>query len=119
MTDHSTIIATLNIKSFKPKPQIKPVRRLKAVLENEWIEEFNPDNVPLTDKLNTLVQSFTTELNCVLEKLAPEKKRKITGKLKQPWYDVKTKALKRKMHKSEHKWLKYKLESCWTAFKKA
>ena len=38
--------------------------------------------------------------------------------MKQPWYDQQMKALKRKVHKYEKKWLKYKLDSLWVAFKK-
>ena len=37
---------------------------------------------------------------------------------KKPWYDGELRALKRKLRKHERKWLKYKLQSNWTAFTK-
>ena len=54
-----------------------------------------------------------------MEVLAPKKECKISLKQKQPWFDDEAKTLKRKMHKMEKMWLKYKLESCWMAYKKA
>ena len=59
------------------------VRKLGKVTYDEWIQEFNPDNVPLTKKLDTLVKSFGVELNHVLDKLAPVKQCKISSKPRQ------------------------------------
>ena len=109
----------LSIKRFKPKTIIKKVRKLGKVTDDEWTKEFNTENVPLTDKLDTLVDSFGNELCCVLDILTPEKECKISLKPKQLWFDDEAKTLKRKMCKLEKKWLKYKLESCWMAYKKA
>ena len=119
LTDHRAVIATLNIKTFTPKPKVKTIRKLDKVSPKEWIEEFSPENVSLTYKLDTLVNSLDKELTRVLDKLAPKKECKISSKTKQPWYDQEAKLLKRKMCKLEKKWLRYKLESCWIAYKKA
>ena len=58
-------------------------------------------------------------LNCIeSDELAPLKKCKVNLRPKQPWFDSEGKALKRKVCKYEKKWLKYKLESLWIAYKK-
>ena len=72
----------------------------------------------LNSKLDQLVSSFSLELKHVYNTLAPEKERKVNLRLKQPWYDNEMKELKRKVCKYEKKWLKYKLDSLWTTYKK-
>ena len=54
----------------------------------------------------------------MFDTLAPEKECKVNLRLKQPWYDDEIKQLKRRVCKYEKKWLKYKLDSLWTAYKK-
>ena len=75
-------------------------------------------NVDLTGKLDTLVSSFNTELRRVYDTLAPQKETKVNLRPKQPWYDQEIKMLKRKVCKYEKKWLKYKIDSLWIAYKK-
>ena len=53
-----------------------------------------------------------------MDKLAPLKKQKINLRPKNPWYDMDLKTHKHLMRKREKKWLKYKFESCWIAYKK-
>ena len=50
--------------------------------------------------------------------MAPLKECKVNLRAQQAWYDQHMKTLKRKVHKYEKKWLKYKLDSLWVAFKK-
>ena len=82
------------------------------------MEEFKLDNNKLNGKLDCLVSSLNGELSRVYDTLAPLKECKVNLRAKQPWYDQQMKALKRKVHKYEKKWLKYKLDSLWVAFKK-
>ena len=89
------------------------MQRLGKITQEEWITEFNPNNVKLNDKLDPLVESFGEELNRVRNVLAPEKECKISLKHKQPWFNDEAKALKGRMCKMEKKCLKYKFESCW------
>ena len=76
------------------------------------------DTIPSGEATNILVSSFSSELKQVYNTLAPEKECKLNLRLKQPWYDNEMKELKRKVCKYEKKWLKYKLDSLWTAYKK-
>ena len=86
--------------------------------DNQWGDAFNPDNVMLNGKFDELVSTFNQELRRIYDELAPEKECKVHLRPKQPWYDEEMKHQKRKVCKYEKKWLKYKLDSLWTCFKK-
>ena len=118
LTDHRAVIAKLNLKKLRPAMKKILVRQVSKIKLDQWMEEFNPENVQLTGKLDTLVSSFNTELCRVYDTLAPLKECKVDLKTKQPWYNQDMKLMKRKVHKYEKKWLKYKLDSPWVAFKK-
>ena len=62
LTDHRAVIGTLSIKRLKPITINKLVRQTSKVSEDQWIDEFNPDNVELNGKLDILVSSFNSEL---------------------------------------------------------
>ena len=114
LTDHRAVTAILNIKKLNGCLE---VRKLKNIAQDQWIDEFNPDNVPLNSKLLELVTSFNNELSGTLDKLALLKKQKVNLRPKNPWCDSDLKAHKRLMRKKERMWLKYKLESCRTTYK--
>ena len=79
---------------------------------------MDTNNLDLTDKLDTLNKTLTTELTRVLNALAPEKECKVNLRTKRPWYDADLKEHKCQVIKLEKKWLKYKNEGCHIAFKK-
>ena len=120
LTDHRAVISTLNIKKLRPFTKRIQVRQVNKIKPDQWMEEFMLDNNTLNGKLELecLVSSLNSELSRVYDTLAPLKECKVNLRAKQPWYDQQMKALKRKMHKYEKKWLKYKLDSLWEAFKK-
>ena len=118
LTDHRAVISTLNIKKLKPVTKRIQVRQVNKIKPDQWMEEFMLDNNKLNGKLECLVSSLNGELSRVFDTLAPLKECKVNLRAKQPWYDQQMKALKRKVHKYEKKWLKYKLDSLWVAFKK-
>ena len=49
--------------------------------------------------------------------LAPIKTVNTNLRSKKPWYNNDMKQHKRRVRKLEKKWLKYKLDSCWIAYK--
>ena len=118
VTNHRAVIGTLSIKKLRPKQLTAMVRQTSRVSDQQWNDEFNPDNMDLTGKLDTLVSSFNTEPRRVYDTLAPQKEIKVNLRPKQPWYDQEIKTLKRKVCKYEKKWLKYKMDSLWIAYKK-
>ena len=99
LIDYRAVNATPNIKKLKPMFGYQQVRKLHKVAQHEWIDKFNPDNVPLTDKLEELVPLFNTELTRMLDKLAPLKCCKINLTPKNPWYDMELKSHKIQMRK--------------------
>ena len=94
------------------------VRQVNRIKPDQWMEEFKLENTKLNGKLDCLVSSLNGELSRVYDTLAPLKECKVNLRAKQPWYNQQMKALKRKVCKYEKKWLKYKLDSLWVAFKK-
>ena len=61
ITDHCAIISTLSIKRQQPKRALKEVRKLHRVTTEDWIKEFNPDNVELSSNLDGVVTSLGKE----------------------------------------------------------
>ena len=118
LTNHRAVISTLNLKKLKPVTKKILVRQVSKIKPDQWMEEFKLENTKLNGKLDCLVSFLNGELSRVYDTLAPLKECKVNLRAKQPWYDQKMKALKRKVCKYEKKWLKYKLDSLWVAFKK-
>ena len=118
LTNHRAVISTLNIKKLKPVTKWIQVRQVNKIKPDQWMEEFMLDNNKLNGKLECLVSSLNGKLSRVFDTLAPLKDCKVNLRAKQPWYDQQMKALKRKVRKYEKKWLKYKLDPLWVAFKK-
>ena len=119
LTDHRAVISTLNIKSSQPKRQQMKVRKLNAVKTEQWEKEFNPANVTLTSNLEADVESLATEFRRVLDTLAPVKNCSVSLKPKKPWFNKELAVEKVKVRHHEKKWLKYKLSSTWTAYKRS
>ena len=74
---------------------------MQKVTKEDWLKEFNCDNIKLSDKLYDIIPELNTELKCVLDTLAPVKKCKVNLRPKQPWYDSDIKAHKRQVRKLE------------------
>ena len=49
--------------------------------------------------------------------MAPVKEITITSRIQTPWFDSELNELKQKVRQLERKWTKYRLESCWEAYK--
>ena len=119
LSDHCVIIVSLKTKRDPPSSKVKLIRGTNRITEQQWCDEFQPNNVQLTSNLDESMHSLNTELKRVLDTLAPEKEKRVSLKTKHPWYDQEMKTLKRHIRKLEKKWLKYRLDSCWTVYKKA
>ena len=118
LSDHHAIIGTLNIKKLKPSYAKVKVRQIHKITDDQWLDELDTNNLDLTDKLDTLTKTLTTELTRVLNALAPEKECKVNLRTKRPWYDADLKEHKCQVRRLEKKLLKYKNEGCHIAFKK-
>ena len=96
---------------------MREVRNLHKVTTEDWMKEFNPKNVELNTNLDAVVTLLGEEFRCTLDQLAPVKKCSVSLKAKMPWFDKEMAKHKAMMRCWEKKWLKYKLPSCWTAYK--
>ena len=77
----------------------------------------NKLNIRQDNTLCNLVDQLDNELVRVYDALAPPKQVSSLLRTKQPWYDSEMKELKKSVTCHECKWLKYKLDSCWKAYK--
>ena len=118
LSDHHAIIGTFNVKKLKPTYAKVKVRQVHKIIDSQWIDELDTNNLDLTNKLDTLNKSLSTKLTRVLDTLAPEKECKIKLRTKRPWYDADLKEHKCQVRKLEKKWLKYKNKGYHIAFKK-
>ena len=119
ISDHHAVISVLTAKRETLKQQTRMVHKLKKVTQDQWNECFNQQNVKLNANLDEMVQSLEDEFRRVMDELAPELKCTASLKPKHPWYDAEAHEQKWIVRKLERRFIKYKLDSLWTAFKKA
>ena len=117
ISDQCLVIATLNIKKEQVKWVQRVMHRAAVISPDEWNQEFNKLNIKWDNNLCNLVDQLDNELDRVYDVLAPPKQVLSLLRTKQPWYDCEMKELKKSVRCHEHKWLKYKLDSCWKAYK--
>ena len=82
------------------------------------MDEFNQDNMELTDDLPLLVDQLNNELLRTLDTVAPEKEVLVSVHPKQPWYDQYVKDQHHVVRNRERAWLKYKQPEHWKAYKR-
>ena len=52
LSDHCVVIATLKAKRSNPRTKVKLIRGTSKITEEQWCEEFNVQNIKLTDNLD-------------------------------------------------------------------
>ena len=119
ISDHTLVLAQLNIKQQSTPRQTEMVHAIKDITTEQWTNAFEDQDLQLSDDFHEMVMGLNSALRTKLDKLAPEKKVCKSLRPKCPWYTAKIRQLRRKVSKLEKKWLKYKLDSCWMAYKKA
>ena len=72
----------------------------------------------LSSNLDVDFELLSKEFKRVLDALAPIKNCSISLKPKKPWFNKELVADKAKVRHHEKKWLRNKLPSTWTAYKK-
>ena len=84
------------------------------------IDQLNND-LEVSDIVNGPIDDMVDELESKLlqplDKHAPEITKMVTVRHRLPWYTDKIKEQKRRIHRREWVWQKYKLESNWIALK--
>ena len=93
------------------------VRKVKEISAEQWMQAFEDKDLKLSNDLDSMVINLDDALRSTLNDLAPEKQATIPLKPKYR-YTIDLRSLKHKVRQLEEKWLRYKFESCWIAFKK-
>ena len=116
-SDHCPVIAILNIKIEQVKQVQRVICKAAKISQDEWNQEFNRLNIKWDSNLSSLVNQLNVELVRVYDTLAPAKQVSSCLRTKQPWYDSETNEFKKSVQCHERKWLKYRLELCWRAYR--
>ena len=118
ISDHRMITFNTNIPKPKPKTEIKKVHNLTDNKVQEFMDEFN--NIPIlnSSNLNDATNRFNSEILRMIDKIAPQQVKKITLRIRKPWYDVNIKHQRQIVKNRERKWLKYREQSHWVAYKR-
>ena len=118
MSDHKLIYTSLNIKKVSSIKEKVIVHKISAITAEQLCQEFSDDSAMYDGDLNRLIDKFNKELSRVIDVLATTKYIVLSSNKKQPWYDTDVKTQHKVVHNRERIWLKYKLESIWSAYKK-
>ena len=117
MSDHHSISTSLNIKKPPVTRETVTVRKTSAITADQLCSEYGEDLPFDSEDLDKLTVKFEDELKQVFDVVAPMKKVTLNCHKRQPWYDHDVKSQHAIIRNREQVWLKYKVESNWTAFK--
>ena len=92
ISDHRMI--TLNTNIPKPKAEIKSVHNHTDNRVQQFIDEFNNTPILNTSNLIDATNQFNSEILRTMDKIAPQRFKKITSRIKKPWYDNRSKTPK-------------------------
>ena len=110
------ITLNTNIPKPKPKAKIKSVCNLTDNKVQQFIDEFNNTPILNTSNLNDATNQLNSEILRTMDKIAPQLK-KITSRIKKPWCNNDLKHQRQIVKNRERKWLKYREQSHWKAYK--
>ena len=116
VSDHRIVLVAINLRKLTLTWWKIKTRKTKDIRPSDFESEFNK-NIPETDNIDELNLAYNKELTRVYDKLAPVKEITITSRTQTPWFDSELNELKQKVRQLEQKWAKYRLESCWKAYK--
>ena len=107
-----------NIPKPKPKTNIKYACNLTDNKVQEFIDEFN--NMPIlnSSNLKDATDQLNSEIFRTLDKIAPRPIKKITPRIRKPCHNDDLKHERKILKNRERKWLKYKDQSHWKAYKR-
>ena len=118
ISDHRMITLNTNIPKPKPKAEMKRVCNLTDNKVQQFIEEFNNTAILNTSNLTDATNQLNSEILRTMDKIAPQQIKKITSRIKKPWYDNDLKHQRQIVKNRERKWLKYREQLHWKAYKR-
>ena len=118
ISDHRMITLNTNIPKPKPKTEIKSVCNLTDNKVQQFIDEFNNTPILNTSNLIDATNQLNSEILRTMDKIAPQQLKSITSRIKKPWYNNDLKHQRQIMKNRERKWLKYREQPHWKAYKR-
>ena len=111
---------TLNtiIPKPKQKTEIKYVCNLTDNKIQEFIDEFNNMPILSSTNLTDATNQPKSEIPRTIDKISPKQAKKITSRIRKPWYNVDLKHQRQIVKNRERKWLKYREQLHWKAYKR-
>ena len=105
----------------KPKPKQKKKRTVQKFTD-EIITQFKNEsnNLPILEStiLDMAVNKHNNKMVKSIEKIAPATTKTITSRYKEPWYDKDLKNKRKMIKNRERKWIKYREDQHWKAYKR-
>eukprot|EP00795_Rhopilema_esculentum_P016057 gene16057-7404_t len=112
ISDLSFVKCTINVS--KPELEVKDIvfRKLKSINADAFKNDIEVSELCSRDftDLDELVTCYNATLTELIDKHAPEPRKRITVRPKQPWFSNNLAKLKRERRKLERKWIKSKTE---------
>ena len=118
LSDHRMITFSTNIPKPKPKAETKKVCNLTDNKIQQFTEVFNNAAILNTSNLAEATNQLNSEILRTLDKIAPQQIKKITSRIKKPWYNNNFKHQRQIVKNRERKWLKYREQPHWKAYKR-
>ena len=118
ISDHRMITLNTNIPKPKPKAKVKSVCNLTDNKVQQFIDEFNNTPILNTSNLIDATNQLNSEILGTMDKIAQQQFKKITSKIKKPWYGNDLKHQRQIVKNRERKWLKYREQSHWEGIRK-
>ena len=116
--DHRKITLNTSIPKPIPKNKIKSVCYITDNKVQQFIDEFNNTPMLNTSNLTDASNQLNSEILRTMDKIAPQKFKKTTSRIKKPWNDNDLKHQRQIVKNRERKWLKYREQSHWKAYKR-
>ena len=115
VSDHNSIQCILNIPKEDCAQKEVTYRQLKEVDLAQLVDDMSLEEMK-TENLDEMVVMLEENFSIALNNQAPEVTKVITERKKQPWFGNDLKQQKRKVHRREKVFRKYRLQSCWIVF---
>ena len=87
ISDHRMITLNTSIPKPKPKAEMKSVCNLTDNKVQQFIDEFNNTPILNTSNLTDATNQLNPEILRTMDKIALQQFKKITSRVKKPWYD--------------------------------
>ena len=118
ISDHQMVHINLNSKKEKHKHTQQELHKLDNNALQQFQQEFNNQAIINATTLSEAINQLKDKMLRTLNKVAPLHKKTKPKHAKKPWYDVKLLLQRKTVWNRECKWLKYREDHLWIAFKR-